>query len=166
MSAIIRNGKIAAVDEYSGALESDPVIVRKEFTFPGDVQSVGTSRERVMQYIREYCNDEADEIDLTIALQEALANAALHGCGDDAGKVIHCIVELQPSTISCVVRDPGSGFDFERIADPNRFDTTTLEHGRGLALMRSLVDEVTFSHSGSEVRFSKRMNCRVASSAL
>jgi len=140
------------------------VIMRKEFAFPGDVQSVASSREQVMQYVRAYCNEDSEEIDVMLALQEALANAALHGCGNDASKTIHCAVEIEPSKIRCIVRDPGPGFDYERIADPSRFAMTTLERGRGIALMRSVVDEVTFSRSGSEVCFSKRINCRAASS--
>lgn len=134
----------------------------KEFLFPGDLQSLAESREQVMQYVREYCHDEADEIDLTVALQEALANAALHGCKNDGSKSVCCSIEVDPSRISLVVRDPGPGFDFEHVADANRFDTTTLEHGRGIALMRGLMDEVAFSRGGSEVRLSKFMNCRAA----
>jgi anti-sigma regulatory factor (Ser/Thr protein kinase) len=156
----------AITEEHSFMPEGRRLIMRKEFTFPGDVESIAGSREQVMQCVRKYCADNETEIDLTVALQEALANAVLHGCGNDAGKVIHCAIEVKPSSISCVVRDPGPGFDFERIADPNRFETSTLEHGRGLALMRSLVDEVAFTRGGSEVHFSKRMNCRAASPAL
>ena len=76
------------------------------------------------------------------------------------------MVEIDPSKISIAVRDPGPGFDFDRIADPDRFGMTTLEHGRGIALMRSMVDEVMFSHGGSEVRFSKRMSCHAATAAV
>jgi len=140
--------------------------LRKEFAFPADLHSLGVYREQAMQFVREYCHDPADEIDLTVALQEALANAILHGCRSDAGQVIHCAIEIEPSNVTIVVRDPGSGFDFERVADPKRFDPTTLARGRGIALMRALVDEVSYSRRGSEVRLSKRMNCGAASPAL
>ena len=147
------------------ALPSDTVITFRELTFPGDLQSVPASREQVMQFVREYCSDETDEIDLMIALHEALVNAALHGCGNDASKTIHCSLEIQPAKVCVIVRDPGPGFDFERIADPDRFDTTRLEHGRGIALMRGVVDEVSFSRSGSEVRLVKRMGSPEASAS-
>ena len=150
--------------EEALALESTPATVRKEFTFPGDLDSLVASREQVMGFIREYGCGGADEIDLMVALQEALANAALHGCGNDAEKSISCTVEVEPSSISIVVRDPGPGFDFQRTADPSQFDTTTLSHGRGIALMRGMVDEVTFAGSGSEVRLLKRTICAAAGS--
>jgi len=145
------------------AVPTLPATAYREFTFPGDLRSIPASREQVMQYVREHCTDEADEIDLMIGVHEALVNAALHGCGDDASKTIHCSVEIQPSSVCMVVRDWGPGFDFERVADPARFDTSTLEHGRGIALMRGVVDEVTFAGGGSEVRLMKRMNCHAAS---
>jgi serine/threonine-protein kinase RsbW len=153
----------AIAEEDFATSDNHRVIARKEFVFSGDLQSVAESRQQVMQSVREYCNDEADEIDLTVALQEALANAALHGCKNDSSKSIHCLVEVELSKISLVVRDPGPGFDFEHVADPNHFDATTLEHGRGIALMRGLMDEVTFSRGGSEVRLAKSMKCRSAS---
>jgi serine/threonine-protein kinase RsbW len=133
--------------------------IEKQLSFPGDLASVAAAREQILQYVREYCWDEADEIDLQIALQEALANAALHGCGDDPNKTIYCTLEADPTNVSFVIRDPGPGFNYERIANPAHFESTTLEHGRGIALMRSLVDEVSFARGGSEVRLCKHLTC-------
>ena len=164
MAEVLQNTQ-AALPEEPFASEDHPVSVHKEFTFPGNLDSLVSSREQVMDFIREHGCDEADEIDLMIALQEALANAALHGCGNDAGKSISCVVEIEPTGVSIVVRDPGPGFDVQKIADPDRFHTTTLEHGRGIALMRGMVDEVRFARGGSEVRLLKRMSC-VAFSGL
>ena len=160
---VIPDAEAALVDGEPVMPQGQHVMVRREFAFPGDVQSVAESREQVMQCVREYCQGEAEEIDLTLALQEALANAALHGCGNDAGQTIHCVIEIGPGQISCVVRDPGHGFNFARVADPAGFHATTLEHGRGIALMRAMVDELSFAGGGSEVRFRKRMNCHAAS---
>ena len=67
-------------------------VVSREFEFPGDLASVPESREQVMQFVCQHCPIEADQIDILVALQEALANAALHGCGDDPAKRIQCNV--------------------------------------------------------------------------
>jgi len=161
----MHEAEAALVDGEPAMLQGQHVMVRREFTFPGDVQSIAESREQVMECVRRYCQGEAEEIDLTVALQEALANATLHGCGNDPGKTIHCMIEIGPGEIACVVRDPGHGFNIARIADPGRFNATTLEHGRGIALMRAMVDELSFARGGSEVRFRKRINCHAASPA-
>jgi stage II sporulation protein AB (anti-sigma F factor) len=130
----------------------------RDFAFSGEVASVSAARDQILDFVREYCWNESDEIDLLVALQEALANAALHGCGDDASKQIHCSVEADLEKIRVVIRDPGPGFDVERLANPKYFDTSTAEHGRGIALMRGLVDELEFHHGGSELRLCKRLN--------
>jgi serine/threonine-protein kinase RsbW len=131
----------------------------RDFTLPGDLASLPASREQVMEVVREHGCDEAAEFDLRIALQEALANATLHGCGNDASKTIECSIEVAPSRVSIVVRDPGPGFDFETTVDPDRLSGTELTNGRGIALMRGLMDEVTFARGGSAVRLSKRITC-------
>jgi serine/threonine-protein kinase RsbW len=144
-----------------GSSAGENTTIIQQFSFPGDLRSIPDSREQILQYVRQHCagQSEADEIDLTIALQEALANAALHGCSDDSSKRICCSVQVEPAKVSFVICDPGQGFDYERISDPNRFESSTAEHGRGIALMRSVVDDISFHQGGTEVRFSKRLTC-------
>ena len=136
--------------------EALPVERRKEFQFPGVLAMVPEHREQVMQFVELHCPDEGDRIDWLVAIQEALANAALHGCHDEASKIIRCIVSVTANDITIAVRDPGPGFPMER-ADPDKYQVTNLSHGRGIVLMRSLVDEVTFAHNGAEVVLRKSL---------
>ena len=131
-------------------------IVQKEFDFPGVLALVPENRDHVIQFVSEHCRDESDQIDILVALQEALANAALHGCDDDPLKRIHCTVRVDANDITITVRDPGRGFDLA-LADPDNFSATTLSHGRGICLMRSLMTEVTFAHRGAEIRMRRRI---------
>jgi serine/threonine-protein kinase RsbW len=139
-----RAGRAPATEETSA------VTARQEFEFPGNVESLAASREQIMEFVCQHCPDEAEQIDVLVALQEALANATLHGCGDDAAKTIHCAVEVRKSEITISVRDPGPGFD-PVLADPDNFAVSTQSNGRGICLMRSLMTEVTFAHGGSEL---------------
>jgi hypothetical protein len=56
---------------------AQPFVVQREFVFPGDLASVPESRQQVMQFVEEHCSSQGDQIDIPVALQEALANAAL-----------------------------------------------------------------------------------------
>ncbi|HWS98029.1 MAG TPA: ATP-binding protein [Candidatus Methylomirabilis sp.] len=143
----------AVTDE---AEESPQLEWHKEFDFAGVLASLPECREQVMEFVVLHCPDEADQIDLLVAIQEALANAALHGCKDDPAKRIHCRVTANANEIMVAVRDPGPGFDLQR-ADADKYVATKLLHGRGLCLMRSLVTEVSFAHGGAEVVLRKRM---------
>jgi anti-sigma regulatory factor (Ser/Thr protein kinase) len=129
---------------------------RKEFDFSGVLDSVPENREQVMEFVAQHCPDEETQIDLLVAVQEALANAALHGCHDDPAKRIRCIVTVDDGEITIAVRDPGPGFDL-KLADPEDYRVTKLSHGRGICLIRSLVTEVTFAHHGAEIIMRKRL---------
>jgi anti-sigma regulatory factor (Ser/Thr protein kinase) len=116
-----------------------------------------------MDFLKEHGLCEGQEIDIFVALQEALANAALHGCQNDRAKTIRCWVEIDPSAFTIVIQDPGPGFDVAATttADPS---VNTTEHGRGICLMRSLMDDVSYRRGGSEVRLRKLRDFLRASS--
>jgi hypothetical protein len=64
-----RAGRAPATEETSA------VTARQEFEFPGNVESLAASREQIMEFVCQHCPDEAEQIDVLVALQEALANA-------------------------------------------------------------------------------------------
>jgi serine/threonine-protein kinase RsbW len=130
--------------------------VRQEFNFTGVLANVPECRDRIMEFVAERCPDEGEQIDMLVAVQEALANAALHGCKDDASKTIHCEVTATPEEIVITVRDPGPGFDLTQ-ADPENYRVTKLTHGRGICLIRSLVNDVSFARNGAEIVMRKRI---------
>ena len=128
----------------------------REFACPGDSGSIAEGRDSILRFLSEHGVSGEEEIDLLLALQEALANAVFHGCGDDAGKTIRCTVEITPEEIRIVVRDPGMGFDTSSSSDSGEDKINLTEHGRGILLMRSLMDEVSYHDGGSELRMRKR----------
>jgi len=139
------------------AEQADAETAGREFEFPGVLANLAECRDKVMEFVAEHCPDEGDQIDILVALQEAMANAALHGCKDDPAKMIRCMVSAGKADIVIRVRDPGPGFDLA-LADPENYHVTTLTHGRGIVLMRSLMSEVTFARRGSEVVLRKRLH--------
>ena len=65
-------------------------------------------------------------------------------------------VNISPHELKLLVRDEGPGFDVAPLAESD--DPTTLDHegGRGLVLMRTFMDEVTYNDNGNEVVMVKR----------
>jgi len=55
-----------------------------------------------------------------------------------------------------VIRDDGSGFDVAAVPDPGSPGSLEAEKGRGLSLMRTFMDEVTFNDKGNQVTMVKR----------
>ena len=131
-------------------LAEEPKIC-KSFAFPGDSGSIVAARQAMMDFLKPHCSSELDEMDIFIALQEALANAVYHGCKNDPSKVIYGSVAIDPAGFTISIRDPGPGFDVEAATQFNEGGANLTEHGRGICLMRSLIDKVTFQHGGAEV---------------
>lgn len=90
--------------------------------------------------------------DLEIAVREALANAILHGNQLHKGKRVYLRCYAGPSTgLLILVRDQGPGFNPAHVPDPRHPDRRHLHHGRGLLLMRELMDRVEYRRGGREV---------------
>jgi serine/threonine-protein kinase RsbW len=88
-------------------------------------------------------------------LREALANAIIHGNHENPGKHVHVRCRCEPSEISIAVKDEGRGFDANKIADPTAPENTGSVHGRGIYLMKALMDEVRFEDGGVVVHMRK-----------
>jgi serine/threonine-protein kinase RsbW len=55
------------------------------------------------------------------------------------------------------VEDEGAGFDPRKVPDPTQAECVLETHGRGLFLMRQLMDRVRISRSGRRVTLVKRL---------
>jgi serine/threonine-protein kinase RsbW len=102
------------------------------------------------------------EEEIEIAVLEALANAVIHGNSENPEKQVHlsCRCSMD-GEVSIVVRDEGEGFDSSAVPDPTEPQGLLLTHGRGLHLMRTLMDEVSFEENGTVVRMRKRMKAPI-----
>src|ERR1700755_2695101 len=87
--------------------------------------------DTIMHMVAENGCAVGKELDVEIALREALANAIKHGANGDPTKTIECRVNCGASGILIVVRDPGSGFDPASVPDPLSSENIFSNHGRG-----------------------------------
>jgi serine/threonine-protein kinase RsbW len=115
-----------------------------EVDIPSDVQYI----EKVVELVQRECalmkfGARQLMLNLAVALTEALSNAILRGNNDDPAKHVHVMARVDPARLVIEVQDEGAGFDL----DPCTLDPTTpgnvdREDGRGLFLMRQLMDRV------------------------
>jgi serine/threonine-protein kinase RsbW len=70
-------------------------------------------------------------------------------------------VDRKPDGVAIAVKDEGHGFDVNTIADPTAPENTGAVHGRGIYLMKALMDDVRFEEGGVVVRMRKSTGKRV-----
>ena len=141
----------------SCAFDAEKLVLKLSVTLAADRDAVDPVVRSVMNVVREMKCAPGREDDIELALTEALANAVVHGAKNDPSKIIECDVacdELHGMLI--VVRDPGTGFDPAKIADPCQGENIHSEHGRGIYLINQLMDEVQFHKNGTEIHMLKR----------
>jgi serine/threonine-protein kinase RsbW len=88
---------------------------------------------------------------LQVVLSEALSNAIVRGNREERGKWVDIRAELGPDTIRLEVTDEGPGFDPNAVPEPIRPEQLDEATGRGLYLIRKLVDTVEFNERGNSI---------------
>jgi serine/threonine-protein kinase RsbW len=122
---------------------------------PADAEQIGAATDAVLACLSGLSVEEEKCMAIGLAVQEALANAVTHGCHNDPSKTIQCEVSADDlGHVLIVVADPGPGFDFS--APPKAVEQDVYnDHGRGVFLIRQLMDEVSFERGGSIIQMWK-----------
>jgi serine/threonine-protein kinase RsbW len=120
---------------------------------PSDLRLIDSA----VQYLVARCRDfhftgSRLTLNLRVGVAEALANAMIYGNRRDTSKRVHVEVELSPERLSVLVRDQGTGFDPGKVPDPRLPENLERTGGRGIFLIRELMDEVDFNECGNCVR--------------
>ena len=121
---------------------------------PRDARTIPVARHICREALRELGVDPNCVGDIEVALTEACTNVLEHS---QAGEEYE--VQVQLGERDCVIRvvDQGRGFDSDA---PRPRPEDVAESGRGIALMRALVDRVRFEsrpEEGTIVHLQKRL---------
>ena len=119
---------------------------------PSDLGMVGDAVELVASHVPPgTLSPRRISFNLRTALAEALGNAIRYGTGEDPARVVRVRVELGSDFVRIYVVDDGRGFDTGRIPDPTLPHNVEREYGRGLFVIRHLVDDVAFNEKGNGI---------------
>ena len=119
---------------------------------PNDLRAI----ERAVAYLVERGREKGFDYDrlrlnLRVGLTEALANAMLYGNCRDPRKRVRIEAHVGASEIVVQVTDEGRGFDPNKVLDPTLLSNRTRPGGRGIFLIRKLMDRVEFNERGNSI---------------
>lgn len=92
-------------------------------------------------------------INLQIACSEALINAIVHGNKENKNKRVYTEIAFDDNSLFVKINDEGSGFDINGVPDPTSNENILKESGRGIYIIRSLVDDFRCSSSEKGTEF-------------
>jgi serine/threonine-protein kinase RsbW len=81
---------------------------------------------------------------LNVVLTEAMVNAIKHANAADPEKEIHIRINVSDKELCIKVYDSGQGFDLTAVPDPCFEEDLLGEKGRGIFIIRSLMDSVEY----------------------
>lgn len=112
---------------------------------------IGKIGEDIARTLKRYRGDREElAYHINLVLTEAMTNAIRHANEDDPKKEVHICITLAETLLNIKVYDQGQGFDVCTLPTPN-FDDLE-EHGRGVYIIRTLMDEVSYrQHKGGHV---------------
>jgi serine/threonine-protein kinase RsbW len=128
-------------------------------SLPSTAAAIFPFTEQLMRFILNFRSADGSESDIEMALHEALANAVVHGTGENSCKRVYVSCRCyMDGEVAITVRDEGRGFDSNAVPDPTSSEKLPFTHGRGIYLMKVLMDEVCFEEGGAVVMMRKKSN--------
>jgi serine/threonine-protein kinase RsbW len=123
--------------------------------------SVLSSVEKVEEIAEAYAAragfDEDTVTQIAMLVREAAVNAMLHGNRSDPDKLITVSFQLTDEALIYKISDQGTGFNPDDVPDPLSPEGLLRTSGRGIFLMRAMLDEVNFRQlsPGTEITLVK-----------
>lgn len=131
----------------------------KSFSVRQGIEHLGYYRHRIADMVSTLPMSDSDRFDMALAAGEALSNAYDHANG-----AVGCMMMViaYPDRVVVEVRDSGCGYEIAPDEEPDESE----ERGRGIRLMRMLVDSVEVRRrtdaQGTLVRLIKLLQAPVA----
>ena len=124
---------------------------------PNDTAEARDVQERIVGLMEQNAWPMRDCFGVRLALEEALVNAIKHGNRMAADKKVYIACDLSTDEITVVVEDQGEGFKVEDVPDPTDEDNLDKPGGRGIMLIRSFMNCVSYNDSGNRLTMTKKL---------
>ena len=132
---------------------------RRSFQLSSTMESVSVVEAAAEQLATDAGLNEDQRFHMVMAVHEATINAVLHGNGYDPARHIDVSLENTGAALIFTIADQGQGFDPDNLPDCLAPENLLRGTGRGIFLIRSLMDEVHFRqlHPGTELTLVKHL---------
>lgn len=129
-------------------------------TIPSRVEAIPDAISSIIERLFSLSLDAELIFDIKLALQEAVINAVKHGNQLNNALSVHIIIRTERHTVTIDVTDEGKGFDFKRVPNPTDDENLAKREGRGIFLIKHLMDKVQFLNGGRTIRMIKKLRER------
>jgi anti-sigma regulatory factor (Ser/Thr protein kinase) len=120
-----------------------------------DVKKIVPFATRIANEVLNLTGSQEAAFNVKLALEEALTNAMRHGNALNPALEVSVAIQADEESIALQVHDQGKGFDYERLPDPTAAEFVDRPCGRGVFLMRKLMDSIEYYDGGCGIKMIK-----------
>jgi serine/threonine-protein kinase RsbW len=125
------------------------------FKVSSALTEVKPTTERLLSFLRALELDASDTYDMRLCLEEALINAIKYGNKFQKDLSVEVICAYNQNEIFLSVEDQGQGYDPSKIKDPTDCENIENFSGRGVYLIRHLMDRLDFNEKANRIEMVK-----------
>ena len=125
---------------------------------PSEAKFVRKVSTGILSGIDRYGIGESGIFDIKLCIEEALRNAMVHGNNSDKALHVTTSYWVDKGVLNIEIEDEGSGFDHAALADPTTALHILKNSGRGVYLIKKLMDSAEYNDKGNRLLMKKRLN--------
>lgn len=130
---------------------------KKDIRLKSDSGSVKESSSRILKDIEGCGIGEKEAFDIKLCVEEAVRNAIVHGNKSDPKRHVRMKYWLDGDALSIEIDDEGAGFDHSAVDDPTKEKNLLRNSGRGVFLIKKLMDNVEYNAKGNKIIMVKKI---------
>ncbi len=111
--------------------------------------------ERYIKVLEQFGWEGRDLFHVQLAVEEAVVNAITHGNHESPDKSVEVELQVSRRSTQMRIRDQGAGFCPDSLPDPTDDEHLETPHGRGVMLIKQMMDKVTYNECGNQVTMIK-----------
>jgi len=137
-----------------------PTIKGNTIAIPSDQEFLSDVDVFIEGLLRGFGADESVIADIAISVSELVNNAIFHGNKAAHDRPVNITCTKTNGTVSISITDEGGGFDPDAIANPISDENLMKDVGRGIFIVKSLMDDVTIAatDTGTTVTIAKTIS--------
>ena len=129
--------------------------INKSIEIPSDISYIKKISDEIVKDLGQFNIGEPLQFDIRLVVEEAVRNAIEHGNCYDKELPVKVSYSINDGKFVIEVEDQGKGFDTKRVPDPRKEENLVKEGGRGVFLIRKLMDTVEYNDKGNRVKIVK-----------
>jgi serine/threonine-protein kinase RsbW len=131
---------------------------KKTVTVPSETRYIRKVSTKILGALAGFALDDRRVFDVRLCVEEAVRNAIVHGNHSDRRLSVRVTYWIEDSKLFIEVEDEGSGYDHNALADPTTGAHITKNSGRGVYLIKKLMDRVSYNDTGNRIMMVKNLS--------